>query len=109
MMQEPILSRRVLHFGRKQIFWECNSTQACEGFPEGIKNWTKQHWYDEELKMILLPPQPPTVAWEPPVPASMAERSVRYADWVFLVDYYSRLDLTYGSDKLMAISALAQE
>ena len=39
----------------------------------------------------------------------MDAKHVRHADWQVLVGYYVRLELTYRSDKLIAISALAQE
>lgn len=109
VMQERILSRRILHFGRNQIFWECNSKQACEVFPEGLQLWTEQHWFDEELKMVLKEPTISNRPWQISIPDSMDSRSLRYADWGFVVNFYSQLDLTFGADKLVAISALAQE
>jgi hypothetical protein len=39
VVQESILSHRVLHFREKQMFWEYNSFQACEVFPEGVQKW----------------------------------------------------------------------
>ncbi len=34
--QERLLSPRVLHFGRSQMFWECQDLDACETFPENL-------------------------------------------------------------------------
>lgn len=34
--QERILSRRNLHFGSKQLFWECSELSACEQLPNEI-------------------------------------------------------------------------
>jgi len=36
VFQERMLSRRILHFGRKQVFFECPSMSACEVFPAGM-------------------------------------------------------------------------
>ena len=33
MVQERLLARRVIHFGRDQLFWECGKTEACEKYP----------------------------------------------------------------------------
>lgn len=97
VMQKRILSNRILHFGGKQVFWECNTTQACEAFPEGVQTWKEPCWYDEEFKQILSSSTHANRPWESSIPASMSEKGLRYADWAFLVDYYARLELTYGS------------
>jgi len=36
VLQESLLSRRILHFGRFQLFWECNTGKACEVHPTGL-------------------------------------------------------------------------
>jgi hypothetical protein len=36
VLQEMFLSRRILHFGKDQIFYTCHQIQACEIFPRGI-------------------------------------------------------------------------
>jgi hypothetical protein len=35
LLQERILSRRVLHFGNEQLFWECREFIACETYHRG--------------------------------------------------------------------------
>lgn len=35
-LQERLLSPRVVHFGRSQIFFECNTRSWCESFPDGL-------------------------------------------------------------------------
>ncbi|KAH7629858.1 heterokaryon incompatibility protein-domain-containing protein [Sordaria sp. MPI-SDFR-AT-0083] len=30
VLQERVLAPRILHFGRRQLFWECRSSQTCE-------------------------------------------------------------------------------
>ncbi|KAK0702794.1 heterokaryon incompatibility protein-domain-containing protein [Lasiosphaeris hirsuta] len=36
VLQERLLSPRVLHFGRNQVFWECGELEACEIYPGGV-------------------------------------------------------------------------
>ena len=36
MFQERLLSSRILHFGREQLYWECNELSACESQPNGF-------------------------------------------------------------------------
>ncbi|KAF2111851.1 heterokaryon incompatibility protein-domain-containing protein [Lophiotrema nucula] len=36
VFQERILSRRVVHFEREQVFWECNDSALCETYPAGV-------------------------------------------------------------------------
>jgi hypothetical protein len=35
VVQELVLSRRVLHFGKHQMFWDCAVLRACESLPTG--------------------------------------------------------------------------
>ncbi|MCJ1456329.1 hypothetical protein MMC28_006690 [Mycoblastus sanguinarius] len=36
VFQERLLAPRVLHFGARQILWECPELEACETYPEGL-------------------------------------------------------------------------
>jgi hypothetical protein len=36
VLQERVLSPRVLHFSREQVFWECRQLRACESFPDNV-------------------------------------------------------------------------
>ena len=36
VLQERLLAPRTIHFGSKQVFWECCELEACETFPPGI-------------------------------------------------------------------------
>jgi hypothetical protein len=36
VVQERALSRRILHFGRTQFYWECSELAGCEAFPDGL-------------------------------------------------------------------------
>ncbi|KUJ21590.1 uncharacterized protein LY89DRAFT_378289 [Mollisia scopiformis] len=38
VVQERVLSHRILYLGKRQVFWECQELQACQVFPEGVPN-----------------------------------------------------------------------
>lgn len=44
-LQERLLSRRLLHLGAEQMYWECNTLKASETFPRGLPPllWEKVH------------------------------------------------------------------
>jgi hypothetical protein len=50
VFQERMLSPRLLHFAKKQIFWDCATLSACEGYPGGLPfvvdstARTDRHW-----------------------------------------------------------------
>ncbi|KAH8586046.1 heterokaryon incompatibility protein-domain-containing protein [Bisporella sp. PMI_857] len=104
--QERLLSARVVHFGNQELSWECREMIACEC--SGIrpddyesnpanKYYTKMHLEMPKLlhtKLVLCP--------EPDVP-----RVQIY--WREIVTVYSQLKLTHTSDRLPAISGVAQE
>ncbi|OAG01189.1 uncharacterized protein CC84DRAFT_278192 [Paraphaeosphaeria sporulosa] len=38
-LQERLLSRRFLHLGEEQMYWECNALKASETFPRGLDSF----------------------------------------------------------------------
>jgi serine/threonine protein kinase len=52
-LQERLLSRRFLHLGQEQMYWECNSLKASETFPQGLPLlvWEKAHSKPEGTKV----------------------------------------------------------
>ncbi|KAK9412951.1 putative RRM domain-containing protein [Seiridium unicorne] len=116
VVQERILPPRALHFGQTQLFWECNELDACEEHPTGlpwgmqeelskIKTLDPDAWYDfcdqkyrqEDIHDLNYKP--------PPCPRAYAG----YDLWSRIVEYYTMTKLTYESDKLIAVSGLAQK
>jgi hypothetical protein len=80
VVQERILAPRTLHFGKTQMFWECNAMAACESIPDG-KNC---------------------------FPVKKTLYSVKTSVWHFIVEYYCKASLTHTSDKLVAIAGIAK-
>ncbi|TGO39312.1 hypothetical protein BHYA_0056g00230 [Botrytis hyacinthi] len=83
-LQEKVLSPRTIHFGRRGAFWECKSSIASEYFPGGF-----------------------TESYMPPLVCRRRE-SERDWQWPQIVELYSAANLTYGKDKLPALSGIAK-
>src|SRR5271154_7113046 len=98
VLQERILSPRVLHYGSEQIFWECQTHSATESYPLGLSPWAHE-MAETRFKSML---SPPTSAGRPGV-LSIEEDpdplSLLYADWIFTVNIYSKTKLTKPKDK----------
>jgi hypothetical protein len=99
VLQECMLSPRNIHFGAGELLWECQTLTAYESrtksTPEGP---------DLDLKRMLAPKE--------------SNREMNngfgitrdiHARWLEVVGAYSRLDLSYETDKFPAISGLARE
>ena len=91
VLQELILSRRVLHYAREQMYWECQSVSKAE---DG--GTFKAH---SRFKQLLSSHDPPGFSYTRP----LQDRWYRLVE-----DYKSRL-LTKDTDMLPALSGIASE
>jgi hypothetical protein len=90
--QERSLSRRIIHFGSKQIFWECMETEKCESCPAGIPAFMKTTYKKDNAFTTV----------------DLKLRSgLRGTAWCDTISSYTAGSLTRDSDKLVAISGLA--
>lgn len=103
VVQERLLSPRILHFGPRQLFWECHELLACESSPDGLSgfcggsNWLrKTHDPTDDLIVSPTGDQSAVSPYEP------------YQQWLAALEIYTRGGLTKEKDKLFAISALAK-
>ncbi|KAL9105774.1 MAG: hypothetical protein Q9227_009122 [Pyrenula ochraceoflavens] len=102
VLQERLLSRRVIHFGRNQILWECRSSEATEVLQGG-----------------LLPGRNPMKSRVKELDSGSFARA--YFDqqdrpekrlwlaalWAHVIERYSGARLTRPRDKLIALSGIA--
>lgn len=106
--QERLLARRVLHFGRQELFWECKSLTTCEcQLHEDTPNLGLYELYAHQEKTQLdsmLHNQ--KVGFEKKL--LQPEDSGRVPTWHEIVTQYTRLGLTNPSDRLPAISGVAK-
>lgn len=100
---ERMLSSRILHFARHQVFWDCPSLSACETLPAGLPTpmdnaaGPDRHWRGRL--------QEPEDNHEPLAGAN--DQSME-AFWKLAVHKYTSCNLTKGRDKLIAMWGIAK-
>jgi hypothetical protein len=96
VQQERILSTRVVHFGDRELYWECRATQTCECGAPWQRN-VKYTYTSESLKCDL--------------PRSRGSDESAQADnlqqWQELVREYTLLEITKPSDVFPALQGIA--
>jgi hypothetical protein len=99
VLQERLLSRCNLHFGEKQLLWECCEENACEIMPDGL------------VSGIDCPLMKNTVS----IMRGLKPLRIHgdridlwaYGKWADIVQAYTEALLTRQTDRLVAISGLA--
>lgn len=98
VFQERVLSPRILHFGSRQLLWECNELTACEVFPEGMPGLSS-YLSKADLSFPIKNEG-----------ASLHEESkdeiLLY--WNDMVSVYNSGNLTKHEDKFIAIAGITQ-
>jgi hypothetical protein len=133
VFQERLLSRRVLQFGTNQVHWKCRENMACEAFPDTLPFSSLFATDDAWIESLFSDPYTDAKYGYDFVPGRsdalaahlLAERHKRspqehleanlfhlrsklYSAWIVLVAEYSQCDLTYSSDRPLAISGVAR-
>ncbi|KEZ45493.1 hypothetical protein SAPIO_CDS1811 [Scedosporium apiospermum] len=88
VFQERTLSPRVLHFGKDEMIWECDGDCWCECNESNVQSFAPSR---QQFRSALRSGTP----------------GVPYI-WKQMVSDYSRLSITKESDRLPALSGLAQ-
>lgn len=112
VLQEQLLSRRTLYFGREQIFWECRSTTRCETYPNGVPIINAHAIMTRMLDRDK-------ILWKTPLDIA-SENNIRVRlhldtlgscllEWEQTVQEYNRRHLTHVNDRLVAIAGLASQ
>ncbi|KAI9666296.1 MAG: hypothetical protein M1821_004231 [Bathelium mastoideum] len=122
VVQERLLSPRVLHFGKKQVFWECREQNACELHPETVYCYGDLRRTDDEddveveakpakdekphlWKQLLNAPDRQLCHEN----AKDKDLEQLFLDWNSVIRFYASCSLTVPSDKLAAVSGLAND
>ncbi len=107
VFQERVLARRVVHFGCREVLWECRETTLSESFPHApIPDEIDQVAAHRTLKSFQPQDSWAMRTWREE-PASIPS-DFTYLVWYDIVTGYSRCELTRGSDKLVAVSGIAK-
>jgi hypothetical protein len=102
-LQERSLPLRALQYGSSQMFWECESMRASEDGDGILQNgghlkrlWTTGHIADSVF------------ARSDREPISEVKQKVNSVDWYRMVEDYTARSITKHTDRLPALSGLAQ-
>lgn len=98
VLQERILSPRVLHFGERQILWECREGDAAEIYPDGVPDKIRH----SVARFKNLDPDRHIAN------NKTGSSSVAYRSWFQIVRAYTACDLSFPGDKLVALSAVVE-
>ena len=120
VFQERLLSRRTLHYTPYELVFECDEGFRCEctlthsGLPVGLVKYKRR--YIERLLHSNLKPlsiadytdSDAFLAYSLQKIMDIKDRNPRMElDWPSVVEEYTRLDLTFASDRLPALYGLA--
>lgn len=130
VLQERLLAPRTIHFGKEQIYWECRVSKACEAYPDGIPHQFTNHrtkaWREGEQ---IFNPRSSTVSLNSVSKVASIDITALMADlrlqgcppqisipsdeakhfWSRTVERYMGCDMSFPSDKLIAIAGLAEK
>jgi hypothetical protein len=98
--QELRLSRRIIHFTKEQIIWECQETRAYELLPFGT------HKYDHDRNTIRHNLQRNMFGQDGTT--SSVDGITPHEFWITMVQEYSVKKLARSSDRLIALSGLSR-
>jgi hypothetical protein len=100
VLQERLLSPRVVHFGNNEVAWECMTCRACECEPE-LRPYEVARYSPRE-------PVNPKAAF---IQSIRSGESVARSPalWHQIINAYTGLELTVAEDKFPALAGLALE
>lgn len=114
VLQERMLTPRMVYFGSSQLFWECEELQACERFPNRIPPYMApplgkpldpqefgKRWFKRSR-------DEPRRTWGQKTSRVPTDTGLTHELWFRLVERYSHCQITNPGDKLIAISGLSK-
>lgn len=110
VLQERLLAPRTLHFGKDQIYWECNQEYRSETQPE--HDWRRAE-PTQYIKADFEHVSKPWIAWKALIgqhrPYETDPTAALGDEWLGILHYYSSCKLSKEEDKLVAISAIVKD
>jgi hypothetical protein len=96
VVQERISSVRTLFFGESGLFWECTQTVASDSDPDGLLD-PPQVNFKHNLHEVLQPQK------------EFVKRYIAFRNlWPRVLEQYTLCNLTYQTDKLVAIKGIIE-
>ncbi|KAE8452608.1 hypothetical protein EG329_013867 [Mollisiaceae sp. DMI_Dod_QoI] len=114
VFQERLLSPRVLHFTSSQIFFECQKTRRCELYPEGLPSRCSEvhEYFSPEIVLkdgaMYLKGRFGLLHSSRANEDEDFKKESAFTLWYRIVEAYTLCQLTYETDRLIAIAGLAR-
>ncbi|KAG9191334.1 hypothetical protein G6011_09422 [Alternaria panax] len=106
VLQERLLSKRIVHFEKNEIFWECLGCSAREGSVEEEPEACGEGGSTNDTFKRCLSFANSTIVGE--LGRQTAQSELLMMQWYRILCQYSGLSLTYRSDVFLAIAGIAQ-
>lgn len=108
VVQERLLAPRTLHFGKDQIYWECNQEFRSETQPENEWRRAEAAWYTgfetaSELRTTWKALIGEDTLFQTDPTAALGD------EWLQILRLYTSCKLSHEGDKLVAISAIVKD
>lgn len=113
VLQERVLSRRLLSFTKTQVFWECRKRVAGQGGPQPCGDLASLRKSHNARIMMLLRKNHNARNMMLELndllksPGCSSRKASVFFSWRKLVEEFSETKLTYDTDKLYAVLGLA--
>lgn len=109
VLQERLLPPRVLHFGSGQLFWECRRGVLCERFPHSLPEFMAKFTSTKFKSAVMVNRESKEEGMMiNEVPQGKNRDLVIFRLWSNIVRAYSETQLTFKSDKAIALSGIAK-
>ena len=106
--QERFLAHRIVHFGERQVAWECRELNAMEMFPEGLPRALDLSPINKSRVAEMMEIWNPQIQDQKQQSPSARSPELEFVKlWQNLVTQYTKCKLTYPSDKLVAFEGVA--
>ncbi|KAG8665371.1 hypothetical protein FPOAC2_10449 [Fusarium poae] len=103
VLQENILARRIIHFTKSEMIWECVQCLKCECMEIEADDSEATDW--SEFNMVR---NGRTASLHGKNIVEFRKTNDLYMQWRKMIDLYGRLILTKDTDRLPALSGLAK-
>ncbi|RYO38006.1 hypothetical protein AA0111_g2645 [Alternaria arborescens] len=114
VVQELALAPRALHLCGDQLFWECHGLDACETWPTGPppNMWVSHaelRSYSASIEVFGFPRTDDSESVYISTDENDKLNTTTFRElWKHIVSNYNMCDLTFPSDKLVALSGIAK-
>jgi len=110
VLQERLLSPRIIHFCEDQIAWECRKLDASESSTDGIADVELQSGEIRERSRIRLKSLVAQEYGQQSLSRNNEDATKQaQVNWNQIIETFSKTNLTNPKDKLMALAGIAEQ